>query len=314
MEDDGNYNQQDDDHDDDHGDDDKSPSPDDIIEINAGGKIITTLRSTLTAVPDTMLANMFSGRWEESMVRDNNGRIFLDEDPEFIEVIINFLRNKKREDPTKPARSPKVHVDKKEDFDDIVQYFGLTDYILQDSTMHEMRNEINVYKSRENKRLVVQITGVDGSPIHYEGSFKNARPFVDDEIILDFDNIFSSDGFPLSSLDEIEIRLGGFNVQQLNIDDLYISYDDDRTEDIWLLPLINRGPNISGPIVCMDAKIGPLPLGWREEHAVGDDMVLTDFLELVADENNDLTPQTLIINALVFDAKDITGIMSLVEE
>ena len=62
----------------------------------------------------------------------------------------------------------------------------------------------------------------------------------------------------------------------------------------------------------MHADIGPLPLGWREEHAVGDDMALTDFLELVADENNDLIPQTLKFTDLVFRVKDITGIMSFV--
>ena len=99
-----------------------------IIEINAGGKIISALRSTLTLAPDTMFTYMFSGRWEESMKRDNNNRVFLDYDPELIEIIVNFLRMTKIKDPTKPVRSPKVHVDKKEDFDDILRYFGLSDF------------------------------------------------------------------------------------------------------------------------------------------------------------------------------------------
>ena len=44
-------------------------------------------------------------------------------------------------------------------------------------------------------------------------------------------------------------------------------------------------------------------------------MLLTDFLRLVADDNNGLTPQTLMtIHELVFDGKDMSGIMSLVEE
>ena len=71
-------------------------------------------------------------------------------------------------------------------------------------------------------------------------------------------------------------------------------------------------PNGSGPITCVYGKIGPLPLGWRQGHVVGDDMVLTDFLELVADETNDLTPQTLLINALNFRRKDVAGLMSFV--
>ena len=89
---------------------------DPIIEIDAGGKIIRALRSTLTLAPDTMFTFMFSGRWEESLTRHNN-RVFLDHDPELIEIIINFLRMKKIEDPAIPIRSPKVHVDKKENFE-----------------------------------------------------------------------------------------------------------------------------------------------------------------------------------------------------
>jgi hypothetical protein len=106
-----------------------SASNDDvIIEINAGGKIISALRSTLTLAPDTMFTYMFSGRWEESLKRDSNGRVFLDEDSELIDIIVNFLRRKKREDPSKPVRSPKIHVNMKEDFDDILRYFGLTEF------------------------------------------------------------------------------------------------------------------------------------------------------------------------------------------
>ncbi|OEU07146.1 hypothetical protein FRACYDRAFT_251621 [Fragilariopsis cylindrus CCMP1102] len=100
---------------------------DDVIEIDAGGKIIRALRSTLTLAPDTMFTFMFSGRWEESHKRHNN-RVFLDHDPELIEIIINFLRMKKIEDPAIPIRSPKVHIDKKENFEYLLRYFGLTDF------------------------------------------------------------------------------------------------------------------------------------------------------------------------------------------
>jgi hypothetical protein len=86
-------------------------SEDDIIEINAGGKIIVALRSTLTLAPDTMFSYMFSGRWEESLKRDSNGRVFIDENSELIEIIVDFLRMKKREDPSKPAQTFEVRDD-----------------------------------------------------------------------------------------------------------------------------------------------------------------------------------------------------------
>jgi hypothetical protein len=103
-------------------------SDDDIIEIDVGGKVIRALRSTLCLAPDTMFTYMFSGRWEESLKRDDNGRIFLDHDPEFIEIIVNFLRKSKIKDPIEPVRPPKVICDKKKDFDDLLRYFGLTDF------------------------------------------------------------------------------------------------------------------------------------------------------------------------------------------
>ena len=119
---------------------------------------------------------------------------------------------------------------------------------------------------------------------------------------------------PLSSLDEIKIRLGGVDVQRFNIDGLIIHlydglYDEEtRTEDIQIYV-----PSGSGPVEYVHGYIGPWPLGWRQGLA-GNEMLLTDLLERVANANNDLIPQTLIIKALVFDEKDITGILPLIKE
>jgi len=103
-------------------------SDDDIIEIDAGGRIIKVLRSTLTLVPDTMLSYMFSGRWKESLKFNKDGRVFIDEDSQLIEIIINFLRMKKREDPSKKIQSPKIPEEKKENFATLLDYYGLTDF------------------------------------------------------------------------------------------------------------------------------------------------------------------------------------------
>jgi hypothetical protein len=103
-------------------------SDDFIIEINAGGKIISALRSTLTLAPDTRFTYMFSGRWEKSLKRDECDRIFLDEESELIEIIINFLRMKKREDPFCPIDELKLPASKKENFDSILDHYGLTEF------------------------------------------------------------------------------------------------------------------------------------------------------------------------------------------
>ena len=183
--------------------------------------------------------------------------------------------------------------------------------VLNDRTVAGMIQENNELKSklndRDNERLLVEVTGQHGSPIYYEESLKNARRFSDDDdrIVLEFDNdIASTDGLPLRSLDKIEIRLDGVVVQQFNIDDLIMSWcscdcDCDLHDLIYLKHNINRR-HLYGPIQYVVGEIAPLPLGWQQGHA-GNDMVLTDLLELVADETNDLTPQTLIIKALVFE-------------
>ncbi|OEU11365.1 hypothetical protein FRACYDRAFT_228067 [Fragilariopsis cylindrus CCMP1102] len=106
-----------------------SSDDDVIIEINAGGKVISALRSTLCLVaPDTMFSYMFSGRWDDSLTRDNNGHVFLDHDPELIEIIVNFLRTKKIEDQSSPVKSPTIPDGKKKEFETLLHYFGLSDF------------------------------------------------------------------------------------------------------------------------------------------------------------------------------------------
>jgi hypothetical protein len=136
---------------------------DDVIEIDAGGKIIRALRSTLTLAPDTMFTFMFSRRWEESLIRHDN-RVFLDHDPELIEIIINFLRMKKIEDPTNPVQSPTVRIEKKNDFDYILRYFGLTDFFYPPPPPPKIKNglldiaKIEVVQPHDNDGLSTVVT------------------------------------------------------------------------------------------------------------------------------------------------------------
>jgi hypothetical protein len=113
-------------------------SNDDIVEINAGGKIIEALRSTLTLAPDTMFTYMFSGRWEGSLKRDSSGRVFFDNDSELIEIIINFLRMKKFEDPTDLLTFPDVPETKAKDFRRLLRYFGLFDFFNSSQAFHSL--------------------------------------------------------------------------------------------------------------------------------------------------------------------------------
>jgi hypothetical protein len=70
---------------------------DDIIELNVGGVRITTLRSTLTAVPNSTLALMFSkNNTSTRRAKDAQGAVFFDYNPAQFEYLLDQLRAIKR--------------------------------------------------------------------------------------------------------------------------------------------------------------------------------------------------------------------------
>ena len=94
------------------------------------------------------------------MKRDSNGVVFIDENSELIEIIVDFLRMKKREDPSKPAPPPTVHNDKKDNFLSLLNYYGLTEFfypslqplvfdIANIAVMHPDVSSIDVVKSED---------------------------------------------------------------------------------------------------------------------------------------------------------------------
>ena len=70
-----------------------APLPDEIIRLNVGGVLFTTLRSTLCSVPGSMLEAMFSGRFGSPAMRDSSGAYFLDRDPEYFGFVLSYLRD-----------------------------------------------------------------------------------------------------------------------------------------------------------------------------------------------------------------------------
>ena len=104
-------------------------SDDDIINLNVGGQKITTKRSTLCQVEGSLLASMFSGRWENKLSRDEDGRVFFDFNPQYFLLILDFLRARKMASPENPAPLPKVLEDQVKNFNNLVEYLGLSDEI-----------------------------------------------------------------------------------------------------------------------------------------------------------------------------------------
>eukprot|EP00574_Skeletonema_japonicum_P001696 CAMPEP_0201740658 /NCGR_PEP_ID=MMETSP0593-20130828/46417_1 /ASSEMBLY_ACC=CAM_ASM_000672 /TAXON_ID=267983 /ORGANISM="Skeletonema japonicum, Strain CCMP2506" /LENGTH=473 /DNA_ID=CAMNT_0048234979 /DNA_START=50 /DNA_END=1471 /DNA_ORIENTATION=+ len=89
-------------------------SDDDLIEINAGGKLIVARRGVLCQFKGTNLETLFCGRWEKKLLRDGSGRVFLDVNPKAFRGIVDWLNMmailsaEERED-----REPSVNVEYK---------------------------------------------------------------------------------------------------------------------------------------------------------------------------------------------------------
>uniref|UniRef100_A0A672QFL5 Potassium channel tetramerisation domain containing 12.1 n=1 Tax=Sinocyclocheilus grahami TaxID=75366 RepID=A0A672QFL5_SINGR len=65
----------------------------DIVELNVGGQVYVTRHTTLIAVPDSLLSNMFSKKTPTELARDSKGRFFLDRDGFLFRYILDYLRD-----------------------------------------------------------------------------------------------------------------------------------------------------------------------------------------------------------------------------
>ena len=106
---------------------------DDLINLNVGGTKITTTRSTLCQVEDSLLAAMFSGRWEDNIKRDQDGAVFFDFNPQHFILVLDYLRVKKIKTLENPPPLPKVPEDQEKSFNSLVRYLGLSNEIIAPS-------------------------------------------------------------------------------------------------------------------------------------------------------------------------------------
>ena len=105
-----------------------SPQPSDVLRLNIGGTRVDVLRRTLTQVEGSMLASKFSGRWDETLERDQDGAMFIDQPSELMVPMLNYLRARQIETPVAPPVSPPEFANPKDlaDLYRIVEYYGLT--------------------------------------------------------------------------------------------------------------------------------------------------------------------------------------------
>ena len=102
----------------------------DIIELNVAGKLLRGTRRMFTQLPGTRLEALFSGRWENQLVRDEMGRPFLDINPKCFEEIVKYLSRMERAGPDNPPDLPAVDAEHEFAFNQQLAFFGLTEVLM----------------------------------------------------------------------------------------------------------------------------------------------------------------------------------------
>ena len=64
----------------------------DVIDLNIGGELLSTTRSSLTRIPKSVLSIIFNGHWEDKLSVDENENIFLDFNPIIFRHLLDQLQ------------------------------------------------------------------------------------------------------------------------------------------------------------------------------------------------------------------------------
>ena len=118
---------------------------DDLVEINAGGKIVAAKRSTLTRITGTRFEALFSGRWDKVLQRDSHGRIFLDVNPACFRAIVDHLNEMIISSEDTPPDPPSVDDEHNQILQDHLELFDLPPIVkLPDSNIVKDRSHIDL--------------------------------------------------------------------------------------------------------------------------------------------------------------------------
>lgn len=105
----------------------------DIMQLNVGGESVDVHRDTLLLAPQgSMLNAMFSSGWTSpQLVRDSNGRIFLDLPPTSFKTIVDHLRLLHSTSPEEILTPPVVLRQHCREFEDLAWMLGVCELVTQ---------------------------------------------------------------------------------------------------------------------------------------------------------------------------------------
>jgi len=130
--------------------------PSDVLSLNVGGTKMAVLRRTLLLMPSSMLASKFSGRWDDSMEKDADGNIFIDQSFHLFEKMINYLRQRANDCfEEREILSPLFNDNEKGEFYSMVNYYGMTNGIYPMRIYNRSTNEIHVEIGKSTECFLV---------------------------------------------------------------------------------------------------------------------------------------------------------------
>mmetsp|Transcript_13412 Transcript_13412/g.29127 ORF Transcript_13412/g.29127 Transcript_13412/m.29127 type:complete len:744 (+) Transcript_13412:162-2393(+) len=143
---------------------------DDVIEINAGGKIIAAKRGTLCQIKGSHLGAIFSGRWDNKLQSDNSGRIFLDVNPKCFQAIVDYLHYLKISPADHPLEPPSVSDEYNHILMHQIKLFGLEDAVPNGRAL-----ESNIITNETQSKLLHDWLNEDGSDGEFQLLYRSSR-------------------------------------------------------------------------------------------------------------------------------------------
>ena len=128
----------------------------DIIELHVGHRFFTTKLSTLLVDEHSDIAKLFSGSYE--LAKDENGKYFLDRDPEVFQYILSYLRN---------------HLD-----ENIVR-LSLPSPRLDTNLFHKIQAEAKFFNLNGLNQIMTNMTTSVGEDNHQNDQMTTQRYFTD---------------------------------------------------------------------------------------------------------------------------------------
>jgi len=205
--------------------------------------------------------------------------------------------------------------------------------VLQDQAVIDKVDELQQQLNDQiNERLLLQVTGPNGTPVYYQGSLNDGGTCVSDQgdgevwIVYfgkkqDNNNNNNTIVVPLNLIDGLEIRFGGHLVlfmMDTRIQTNWYNYDEEFDRNY----INSNEPQMGGihfsdtdrknPIHNVHGRVGPIPWSVYKDHKL-DNMEWWNLRKYADDDSN--PTQDLIITAIEFN-KYLWGesIISLVEK